>query len=110
MFIVLASLENSIPLSTLLRQKHDVEGLSDLRSNASMNPTYHAYFEALLVSNSHQHPSDRAAVAKYIRRRERQKRAEDNKINHTISSDALEQVGLNVKLTFNRIKWANFFF
>src|SRR5690348_10936632 len=69
--------ENAIPLSIFLRQKRDIQGLADLRPNSGMNPTYQAYFEALLApnQNQNQHPSDRAAVIKYIRRRERRKRA-----------------------------------
>ena len=88
------TLENSIPLSVLLRQKHDVNGLADLRSNSSMNPTYQAYFEALLVKddNQQQHPTDKAAVVKYIRRRERRKRAEENKDAHQLTDDVIEKV------------------
>lgn len=86
--------ENTIPLSILLKQKHDIHGLADLRPNSSMNPTYQAHFEALLVNNSNQqqHPSDKAAVVKYIRRRERRKRAEENKKNYHLTEDKLEQV------------------
>ena len=59
-----------------------------------MNPTYQAYFEALLTTdqNVQQHPTDKAAVVKYIRRRERRKRAEENKKNRQISEDVLEKV------------------
>ena len=90
--------ENTIPLSILLKQKHDVHGLADLRPNSSMNPTYQAHFEALLVTdhNQQQHPSDKAAVVKYIRRRERRKRAEENKKNYQLSDDTLEQVCLSL--------------
>lgn len=85
--------ENAIPLSVFMRQKRDVEGLADLRPNSSMNVTYQAYFEALLTNDQNgQHPTDRAAVVKYIRRRERRKRAEENKKNHQLSDDVLEKV------------------
>jgi hypothetical protein len=86
--------ENAIPLSIFLRQKHDVNGLADLRPNSGMNPTYQAYFEALLTTdqNEQQHPTDKAAVVKYIRRRERRKRAEENKKNRQITDDVLEKV------------------
>jgi hypothetical protein len=59
-----------------------------------MNPTYQAYFEALLTTdrNEQQHPTDKAAVVKYIRRRERRRRAEENKKNRHISEDVLEKV------------------
>jgi hypothetical protein len=77
-----------------MRQKRDTEGLADLRPNSSMNLTYQAYFEALLTTdqNGQQHATDKAAVVKYIRRRERRKRAEENKQNHQISDDVLEKV------------------
>ena len=86
--------ENAIPLSILLRQKNDVTGLADLHANASINPTYQSYFEALLVSNNNeqQHPTDKAAVVKYIRRRERRKRAEENKSAHQLTEDGIEKV------------------
>ena len=81
-----------------MRQKHDNEGLADLRPNTSMNQTYQAYFEALLTPNSNdqQHSTDKAAVVKYIRRRERRKRAEENKKNHQVSEDVLEKVFFNL--------------
>jgi hypothetical protein len=77
-----------------MRQKRDIEGLADLRPNYGMNTTYQAYFEALLTpdKNQQQHPSDKAAVIKYIRRRERRKRAEANRKNHELSNDILEKV------------------
>jgi len=77
-----------------MRQKRDIEGLADLRPNSGMNPTYQAYFEALLVpnENSSQHPSDKAAVIKYIRRRERRRRAEENRKDNPITDDVLERV------------------
>jgi hypothetical protein len=77
-----------------MRQKRDVQGLADLHENSGMNPTYQAYFEALLVPNQNQqqHPSDKAAVVKYIRRRERRKRAEANRKNHALTDDTLEKV------------------
>jgi hypothetical protein len=77
-----------------MRQKHDHVGLADLRPNSSINHTYQAYFAALLTpgENEQQHPTDKAAVVKYIRRRERRKRAEENKTNHQLSDDVLEKV------------------
>lgn len=86
--------ENLIPLSVLLRKKQDFHTSADRQPDSTMNPTYQVYFEALLTQgcNSEQDPTDRAAVAKYIRRRERRKRAEENKQNHTISNDTLEKV------------------
>ncbi|CAF1466757.1 unnamed protein product [Adineta ricciae] len=85
--------ENSIPLSIFMKQKRDTEGLADLRPNSGMNPTYQAYFEALLTTdkNDSQHPSDKAAVIKYIRGRERRKRAAENKKNHQLTDDVLEK-------------------
>jgi hypothetical protein len=86
--------ENAIPLSMFMRQKRDFEGLADLRPNSGMNPTYQAYFEALLTpdKSQQQHPSDKAAVVKYIRRRERRKRAEQNRKNNELTNDVLEKV------------------
>ncbi len=86
--------ENAIPLSIIMRQKHDNKGLADLRPNSGMNHIYQGYFEALLTSdqNTQQHSTDKAAVVKYIRRRERRKRAEENKKNLQISDDILEKV------------------
>ena len=85
--------ENLIPISIFRRQKQDVEGLADLRPNSSINPTYQAYFEALLTPNqTDQHPSDRAAVIKYIRRRERRRRADENRQTYELSDDILEKV------------------
>jgi hypothetical protein len=83
-----------------MRQKNDHQGLADLRPNSGMNPTYQAYFEALLNNEQDNddplhNSSDRAAVVKYIRRRERRKRAEENKQNHALSGDALEQVSVH---------------
>ena len=86
--------ENMIPLSLFKQQKYNVNGLADIRSNSSMNLTYQTHFQALLSSNqcSQQHPTDKAAVIKYIRRRERRKRAEENKKNYQLSDDTLEKV------------------
>jgi hypothetical protein len=56
-----------------MKQKRDVDGLADLRPNSGMNPTYHAYFEAL-------------------RGRERRRRAEENRKNNQLSEDVLEKV------------------
>jgi hypothetical protein len=80
-----------------MRQKRDFEGLADLRPNSGMNTQYQAYFEALLTTDTNQqrHPSDKAAVIKYIRRRERRKRAEANRKNHELTNDVLEQVWKN---------------
>ena len=76
-----------------MRQKRDPNALADLRPNSGMNNTYQAYFEALLTNTGkdQQNASDKAAVIKYIRRRERQKRAEENKKNHHLTEDALEK-------------------
>lgn len=84
-----------------MRQKRDNGGLADLRPNSGMNQTYQAYFEALLTTdpNEQQHSTDKAAVVKYIRRRERRKRAEQNKKNHEISEDVLEKVFANLLKT-----------
>lgn len=59
-----------------------------------MNATYQAYFEALLApdQNKEQPASDKAAVVKYIRRRERRKRAEKNRKNYELATNVLEQV------------------
>lgn len=85
--------ENAIPLSIIMRQKRDQQGLADLQPNAGMNPTYQAYFEALLVPKSdEQNPTDKAAVVKYIRRRERRKRAEENQKNNQLTEEVLEKV------------------
>jgi hypothetical protein len=61
-----------------------------------MNTKYQAHFQSLLSSNQNdqQHPTDKAAVVKYIRRRERRKRAEENKRNHQLSDDVLEKVSI----------------
>jgi hypothetical protein len=77
-----------------VRQKRDVDGLADLRPNTGMNTRYHAYFEAHLTTdqNQQQHPSDKAAVIRYIRRRERQRRAEQNRKNHELTDDTIEKV------------------
>jgi hypothetical protein len=77
-----------------MKQKRDVDGLADLRPNSGMNPTYHAYFEALLTPdpNEQQHSTDKAAVVKYIRGRERRRRAEENRKNNQLSEDVLEKV------------------
>ncbi|CAF2085952.1 unnamed protein product [Rotaria magnacalcarata] len=85
--------ENAIPISLFLQQKRDIQGLADLRPNSGMNTTYQAYFEALLThdANQQQHPSDKGAVIKYIRRRERRKRAETNRKNNELSSDILQK-------------------
>ena len=81
-------------MSVFLRQKRDVEGLADLRPNSGMNTTYQAYFEALLTPNQNQqqHPSDKAAVIRYIRRRERRKRADENRQNRELTDEILEKV------------------
>jgi hypothetical protein len=86
--------ENAIPISIIMRQKREGDALADIRPNSSMNHTYQAYFGALLTNdkNGQQHATDKAAVVKYIRRRERRKRAEENKKNHEISDDILEKV------------------
>lgn len=77
-----------------MRQKRDFEGLADLRPNSGMNTTYQAHFEALLApdQNQQQHSSDKAAVIKYIRRRERRKRADENRKNYQLSDEILEKV------------------
>lgn len=81
-------------MSVFLRQKRDVEGLADLRPNSGMNTTYQAYFEALLApdQNQEQHPTDKAAVIKYIRRRERRRRAEENRESRQLTDETLEKV------------------
>lgn len=87
-------LENAIPLSIFMKRKQDNNSQSDSRSNSSMSSTYQAHLEALITSdeNDPQHPLDKAAVLKYIRRRERRKRAEENKKKFEVSNDVLEQV------------------
>jgi len=59
-----------------------------------MNTIYQAYFGALLISdqNLQQHPTDKAAVIKYIRRRERRTRAEKNRTKSEASDDVFEKV------------------
>ncbi|CAF0969870.1 unnamed protein product [Rotaria sordida] len=110
--------ENAIPISLFLRQKHDIRGLADLRPNSGMNATYQAYFEALLTPNQNQqqHPSDKAAVIKYIRRRERQRRAEENRKTCALSADVFEKQtsdiiekmsGMDVKLENERERQNN---
>jgi hypothetical protein len=87
--------ENGIPLAVFLREKHNGTGLVDRQSNsAASNPTYQAYFEALLTEtpNQQRHESDRTAVIKYIRRRERRKRADENRKSYQLTDDALEKV------------------
>lgn len=105
-------IENAIPLSVFLRQKRDVEGLADLRPNSGMHTTYQAYFEALLAPNQNQqqHPSDKAAVIRYIRRRERRKRAEENQKNNQLTDEVLEKVHrLIVTTKFDRDLFGIFF-
>ena len=77
-----------------MRHKHEGDGPRDLRVDSAMNPTYQAHFDALLVDDTHsqQHATDKAAVVKYIRRRERRKRAEENKKNYELADDVLERV------------------
>lgn len=81
-------------MSVFLRQKRDVEGLADLRPNSGMNTTYQAYFEALLApdQNQEQHPTDKAAVVKYIRRRERRRRADENRESRQLTEEIVEKV------------------
>ncbi|CAF0750285.1 unnamed protein product [Adineta steineri] len=85
--------ENAVPISLFLRQKKDTEGSADLRPNSSMNETYQAHFQALLTTNQNpdQHPTDKAAVIKYIRRRERRKRAEQNRKSYEVTDETLEK-------------------
>ena len=80
-----------------MRHKHDGEGQLDPRVDSAMNPTYQAHFDALLAqeTNTQQHATDKAAVVKYIRRRERRKRAEENKKNYELADDVLERVSLH---------------
>ena len=86
--------ENAIPISALMRHKHDGEGSHNPRVDSAMDPTYQAHFDALLAdeTKSQQQATDKAAVVKYIRRRERRKRADENKKNHEMSDDILERV------------------
>ncbi|CAF2051201.1 unnamed protein product [Rotaria magnacalcarata] len=88
------SKENAIPLSIFMHRKSETaDGRCNMRLNSAVSPKYQAYFEALLSSdeNDSQHPTDKAAVLKYIRRRERQKCAEENKKNHELSEDIREK-------------------
>ncbi|CAF3332530.1 unnamed protein product [Rotaria socialis] len=73
--------------------KNYKESETPRRKDSGMNATYQAYFEALLThdANQQQHPSDKVAVIKYIRRRERRKRAETNRKNNELSSDILQK-------------------
>lgn len=78
-----------------------------------MSPTYEAYFQALVSpnQNTNQHPTDRAAVAKYIRQRDRRKRAENVKKSQEISSDILEKVFSQIKNIKKTISsYVNFIF
>ena len=81
-------------MSIFLQQKYGIEGLADLDPSSGMNTTYQAYFRTLLTpdQNRQQHSTDKAAVAKYIRRRERRKRAEENKQTYELTDDILERV------------------
>ncbi|CAF0761917.1 unnamed protein product [Didymodactylos carnosus] len=120
--------ENAIPLAIYMKQKRDV--LDTGRPNSGLDSTYQgtwrkkytfktiikknflAYFEALLADEStHQHPSDKAAVVKYIRRRERRKRAEENRKQNELTDAILEKQtqkiinnmeGMDVKLENER--------
>ncbi|CAF3132372.1 unnamed protein product [Rotaria socialis] len=88
------SKENAISLSIFMHRKGETADVRwNMRLDSAVNPKYQAYFEELLSSNENdsQHPTDKAAVLKYIRRRERQKRAEENKKNHELSEDILEK-------------------
>ena len=88
--------ENIIPLSIYLQQKRTGdETPSDFRSDSQSNQSYEIYFESLLSTNNGsdcQHPSDRAAVIKYLRKRERRKRAEEYRKSYQLTNDALEKV------------------
>jgi hypothetical protein len=55
-----------------------------------MSSIYQAYFEKLLIEQ--RNSTDKAAVVKYIRRRERRKRAEENKATRALAGDTLEKV------------------
>ncbi|CAF0863630.1 unnamed protein product [Didymodactylos carnosus] len=82
--------ENAVPLAVYMKQKRDA--LDTGRPDAELDPIYQAYFEALLADDkSHQHPTDKAAVVKYIRRRERRKRAEENRKHYEMTDAILEQ-------------------
>ncbi|CAF3339030.1 unnamed protein product [Rotaria sp. Silwood1] len=107
--------ENAIPLSIFMRKKRDIDEFSDVRSNSTTSSTYRAYFKALISTdqNNKQHPTDKAAVLKYLRRRERRKHAEENKKNNQLSDDMLEKQtaelilkmeGLDIKLEHERAR------
>ena len=83
--------DNVLPLSMYLQQKRvTMASDTDLHSESTA-----LSFENILLkskTNSQQHPSDRAAVIKYLRKRERRKRAEENRKNITMTDDILEKV------------------
>lgn len=59
----------------------------------SKDSIYCTYYEAFLPENTeNQNTTDRAAVLKFIRRRERQKLADENKAGLALTKDSLEQV------------------
>ncbi|CAF1009987.1 unnamed protein product [Rotaria sordida] len=74
--------ENAIPLSIFMRKKRDTDEISDIRSSLATSST---------DQNNPQHPTDKAAVLKYLRRRERRKRAEETKQNNQLSDNMLEK-------------------
>ena len=82
---------NVIPLSIYLQQKR---AMAKDDTPLSSEPTS-LYLESLVATpkgTGQPHPSDRAAVIKYLRKRERRKRAEENRKTFEMTDDALERV------------------
>lgn len=79
--------ENSIPLAVYLRRKRgDTPGSSTTASMSSGLDNISNSSASLYVK---QHPSERLAVEKYMKKRERQKVAESNRINREKTSSEL---------------------
>lgn len=83
--------DNVIPLSIYLQHKRATIA-SDVDLHSEPTPRHFDGLFPTLNSNDQQHPSDRAAVIKYLRKRERRKRAEENRKNFEITDDVLERV------------------
>lgn len=83
--------DNVIPLSIYLHQKRATTA-NDVDLHTESTPRYSDGLFSALNSNDQQHPSDRAAVIKYLRKRERRKRAEENRKNFELNDDVLERV------------------
>lgn len=83
--------DNVIPLSIYLHQKRATTA-NDVELHTESTPRYSDGLFSTLNSNEQQHPSDRAAVIKYLRKRERRKRAEENRKNFELNDDVLERV------------------